>query len=61
MDPWNSVKITFNISLEAAQRLRQLALRGDVNLRDLGVLSVQLQGDQVCFRNLINLLFYYQM
>ncbi|XP_015793616.1 uncharacterized protein LOC107370147 isoform X2 [Tetranychus urticae] len=52
--PWNGVRITFNISLEAAQRLKQLALCGDVNLRNLGILAVQLQDDQTISLNVGN-------
>ena len=50
-EPWNSVKITFDLSTEAAQRLSELAelaRRGDDStLRQLGILSLQLQGGQV--------------
>ena len=41
------MRVTFNIPKEAAQRLKQLAERGDHTLRQLGILAVQIEGDKV--------------
>jgi hypothetical protein len=43
----DGVEVTFNIPEDAARRLRRLAETGDDALRQLGILSVQMKGDQV--------------
>lgn len=44
VQPWNSVKVTFDIPKEAADRLHLLAVQGNVCLIELGILSVEIVG-----------------
>jgi hypothetical protein len=44
VQPWNSIKVTFDIPKEAADRLHLLAIQGNVRLAELGILSVEIVG-----------------
>lgn len=46
MEPWNSVRVTLSIPRHAVTRLQELAKCQNGLLRSLGILSVQIEGDQ---------------
>jgi hypothetical protein len=46
VEPWNSVRVTLNIPRHAVMKLQELARCQDGLLRSLGILSVQIEGDQ---------------
>lgn len=47
VEPWNSVRVTLKIPPEAANRLRELAIEQAAMLRNLGILAVHIEGDNV--------------
>lgn len=52
-EPWNPVQITFDLPADAAKRLSQLAEGDDeALLRELGIISFQIQGEKVGLRSL---------
>lgn len=47
VEPWNSVRITLNISREDACTLHQLAVQNSKILRDLGILTLSVENGQI--------------
>ena len=47
------MKVTFNIPKEAAEKLARLAEQGDEVLRELGILSIQVEGGRVSYLSII--------
>ncbi|KAJ8032868.1 Nuclear receptor coactivator 6 [Holothuria leucospilota] len=60
LEPWNSIKVTFNIPREAAIRLQELARLGDDALVNLGILSVQIANGELFDLNAIRQLLQQQ-
>ena len=52
MESWNSVRIKFNVTREAADKLKELVESNDNALRNLGILSVQIDNDKIVKLNL---------
>lgn len=52
------MRVTFTIPKEAAVRLRQLAQQGNATLLQLGILSVQVEGDEVRMGRLTYYIYY---
>jgi len=53
VEPWNSVKVTFSIPREAATKLKMLALSNSNQLNDLGILSVQVEGNLIVSQKML--------
>jgi len=47
VQPWNSVKVTFRTKKEAVERLRMLCRESGSKLHDLGILTVQVENEDV--------------
>ena len=59
-EPWNPVQITFDLPVDAAKRLTQLAEGDDqALLRELGIISFQVQGEKVSW--IFRLSFFLRM
>ena len=44
VEPWNSVKVTVSIPVDAADKLKKLALSNSVQLHEMGISAIQLEG-----------------
>ena len=47
VEPWNSVRVTLKMPVDAARKLKKLAEQRDRLLHEIGVLEVQIEGDKV--------------